>query len=146
MQIIYALFIGIFITFIFDFFIFLGMYLYYINFYNIELYFNIFFVDNQNILFFIISTIFYGFFTLFLDNKKIKFLFLFISFLVVLLVLVKDIGHFLGEKIFKQTEVTLQTKKYTFTGDIIYSGRTQIVFFDYDLERNININKKDLIR
>ena len=67
MQIIYALFIGIFITFIFDFFIFLGMYLYYINFYNIELYFNIFFVDNQNILFFAISTIFYGFFTLFLQ-------------------------------------------------------------------------------
>jgi hypothetical protein len=48
---------GAFFTFILDFFLFLGMKLNYIDKHNIDLYYNIFFADNQNIFI-------YGFFTL----------------------------------------------------------------------------------
>ncbi|MDY0117533.1 MAG: hypothetical protein RBR59_08155 [Sulfurimonadaceae bacterium] len=145
-QLLYALMIGMLVTFIFDFFLFLGIYLHYIKYYEVDLYFNILFVDNQNLLLFGLSTIFYGFMVLFLKSNKVKLIFLIVSFLLVSLALLKDYGYLLGEKIFKQSKVTLQEKKYTYKGDIIYSGRTQILFYDYDLQKNITINKKDLIR
>jgi len=48
-KLIQAFLAGIFFTFFLDFFIFLGILLHYINFYEIDLYYNILFADNQNI-------------------------------------------------------------------------------------------------
>ena len=50
-KLIQALLTGIFITFILDFFIFLGIKQNYIDFYEIDVYYNILFADHQNIFY-----------------------------------------------------------------------------------------------
>ena len=45
---------GVFFTFILDFFLFLGIFLNYIKYYEIDLYYNILFADHQNIYIYLI--------------------------------------------------------------------------------------------
>ena len=49
-KLVQAFLSGAFFTFFLDFFLFLGMKLNYIDYYKIDLYYNPFFADNQNIL------------------------------------------------------------------------------------------------
>ena len=50
----------------------------------------------------------------------------------------------LGKMLFMKSGVTLKDNKYTYNGDIYYDGKTQIIFFDTDVNKIIIINKKDL--
>lgn len=137
---------GIFFTFILDFFIFLGIKKNYIDFYEIDLYYNILFADHQNIILYTIFTILIGYLVIYLNNNKISVIALGLLFSLSGLTLLSPIGHSLGETILMQKNITLKDTKHLYHGDIYYDGRTKITFYDYELEKIILLNKKDLIK
>ncbi len=135
---------GIFFTFILDFFIFLGIKLHYIDFYEIDLYYNILFADNQNPLLYLISSIILGYITIYVDNNKLSAIVLGALFFIVSLTLIQPIGNYVGKMLLMTKNVTFKDHKFTFTGDVYYNGRDTITFYDYELEKIIFLKKKDL--
>lgn len=135
---------GLFITFILDFFLFLGIFLNYINFYNIDLYYNILFADNQNGYLFFSSTIILGYLAVYVKNYKIALIVVAVLFFMTLLTLFSSVGHALGEALFMKKNSTIETKNRVYIGDVLYDGRREITFFDYRLNKKIKISKKDL--
>jgi len=139
-----AFLVGALVTFIFDFFLFLGIKINYTDFYNIEVYFNTLFADNQNLLLFLLFTSLYGYLIIYSKNVKFIFLTLILSSLLSLATLTHTVGNFVAKTLFMQTDVTLEYKKRSYRGDIYYSGREKITFYDYKLEKMIQLNKKDI--
>ncbi|MCK9455089.1 hypothetical protein [Sulfurimonas sp.] len=135
---------GLFITFILDFFLFLGIFLNYINFYNIDLYYNILFADNQNGYLFFSSTIILGYLAVYVKNYKIALIVVAVLFFMTLLTLFSSVGHALGEALFMKKNSTIETKNRVYIGDVLYDGRREITLFDYRLNKKIKISKKDL--
>lgn len=145
-KLIQAFLTGIFFTFILDFFIFLGIKNNYIDFYEIDLYYNILFADNQNIYFFALSSVVIGFIFSYVNNTKLSFIVIGLLSVLSLSTLIPTIGHGLGEMMFMKKDVTYKNKKYVYRGDVYYNGRTKITFYDYELKKIIFLNKKDLIK
>jgi len=139
-----ALFTGMFFTFILDFFIILGVKLNYVDFYNIDVYYNILFADHQNIYIYSISTLILGFIVTYIDNYKLSISVIGGLSIVALLTLVPPIGHKVGETILMQKNITLKDNRHIYIGNIYYDGRDKITFYDIELEKIITLNKKDL--
>ena len=136
---------GIFFTFILDFFIFLGIKLNYIDFYNIDLYYNILFADHQNIYLYALFSLFIGFVVTYIDNNKMTAILLAILFSIASLTLIKPIGKSLGEAILMQKNITLYDTKHSYTGNSYYNGRKKITFYDYELKKVIILEKDRLL-
>jgi len=134
---------GIFFTFILDFFLFLGIHQNYIKLYDIDVYYNILFADNQNIYIFSTLSLFIGFTVIYVKNK-ITLPILIVMFFLVLLTLFEDIGNSVAKKILMKENVTIKWKKYTYNGDIYYNGREIITYYDYELKKIILLNKKEI--
>lgn len=139
-----ALFTGMFFTFILDFFLFLGIQQNYIDFYDIDLYYNILFADNQNIYLFAFFTMLIGFMVTYINNHKLSISVIAALSVIVALTLIPPIGNKVGEMMFMKKGVVLKNKRHTFVGDIYYEGRKKITFYDVELEKMIAIDKKDL--
>lgn len=145
-KLVQALFSGMFFTFILDFFLFLGIKLHYIDFYEIDLYYNILFADNQNIFIFTFFSILIGYLVIYIDSNKLKLIVIGSFFIISFSTLIPSIGHGLGEFLLLKKEQKLQNKKHTFIGDTYYNGRDTVVFYDYDLDKMIILQKKELIQ
>ena len=139
-----ALLTGMFFTFILDFFIFLGIKLNYIDFYEIDLYYNILFADNQCFLLYTLVSAVIGYIVIYVNNNKFSAIVLGVLFSLAALTLIAPIGHRLGEILFKEKNRTLQDERHTYTGDIYYNGRSKITFYDYNLKKIINLDKNRL--
>ncbi|WP_294962783.1 hypothetical protein [Sulfurimonas sp.] len=144
-KLIQAILTGIFFTFILDFFVFLGIKHNYIDFYEIDLYYNILFADHQNIYFFAITSLVIGFIFTYINNTRLSFIVIGLLSVVSLSTLIPTVGYSLGEKLLMKKNITYNDAKYTYVGDVYYDGRTQITFYDYSLEKTILL-KKDLIK
>ncbi|MCF6330716.1 MAG: hypothetical protein L3I99_04135 [Sulfurimonas sp.] len=140
-----ALLTGMLITFIVDFFIFLGIKQNYIDFYEIDLYYNILFADNQNFLIYFSVSIILGFIVIYVANKKLTLISLALVSIIGLSTLIESIGHDVGKMMFMKKNITYKDSKHTFYGDVYYDGRTTIHFYDNELQRMI-ILQKDLIK
>jgi len=136
-----AILTGIFFTFFMDFFIFLGIKVNYIDFFEIKEYYNILFADNQNIYIFSFFTILFGFVTIYLKSSYIKVGIVGIFFLLSLSTLIQDIGYRVGEFMFMKKDVVLKDKRHTFIGDIRYIARDRVIFYDYELKKQITLDK-----
>lgn len=143
-KLVQAILVGLLITLILDGFIFTGMLVNYINYYEIELFYKPFFANNQNIYIFLVVSMILGFIVTYINNDKFSAIFIGILFILSLSTLIEPIGNSLGKMLFMTKDVTLTDNKYTYNGNIYYDGKTQIIFFDTDVEKIIIINKKDL--
>jgi len=139
-----ALLVGLLLTLVLDGFIFIGMLVNYINYYEIELYYKPFFANNQNIYIFGLLSILLGSLVTYIKNDKLSAIIVSILFISSLSTLFHPVGNTLGKMLFMTKGITLKDNKYTYHGDIYYNGETQIVFFDTDVQKIIIINKKDL--
>jgi len=139
-----AILSGIFFTFILDFFIFLGIKLNYIDFYQIDVYYNILFADHQNIFIFTIFSFILGAVVIYIKSNKVSIILIGVMFLLTLSTLFQSVGHFVGEKMLMKKNTTLKDSRYTYVGNIYYNGRKTITFYDYELKKIILLNKKDL--
>ena len=142
-KIIQAFLSGIFFTFILDFFIILGIKINYIEYYNVHVYYNILFVDHQNPFLFLFFSIFIGYLVMYANTKTalvtIGFLFV-VSFST----LVPPVGKAIGEMLLMQKDVTIKTDKFSYHGDIYYSGRKTITLYDYELKKVIILDKNKI--
>jgi len=145
-KFIQAFLTGIFFTFIFDYFIFLGIKQNYIDFYKIDLYYNILFADHQNIYIYALISALIGFIYTYLNNIRISIIVIGFLSVISLSTLIPAIGHKLGEMLLMKKNVTYKDSKYTYNGDVYYEGRKKITFYDYELKKTILLNKKDLIK
>ena len=148
-KILLALLTGMLITFIVDFFLFLGVKLNYFDFYEIEIFYNVLFADNQNFLLYFVSSIVFGFIVIFISNnnffsqaKKISC----VLTIIAIAPLFSNIGESLGKMMFMTKDVTYNEIKHSFHGDVYYDGRRTIHFYDNELQRIIILQKKDLMR
>ena len=144
-KLIQALLSGMLATFIFDFFLFLGIKLHYIDHYEIPLYYNILFADNQNFYLYFGLSFLFGYIIIYLQNVKFKMILLLLAFVTSLTPLIEPIGYEVGAKMFMQKNTPLKNKKFTFKGDIYYIGREAIYFYDTELQKMITLQKKDLV-
>ncbi len=142
-KIVQALLVGMLVTFILDFFLFLGIFLNYINPLEIDLYYNILFADNQNIYIYTFFTLLFGYLVMYAKSFLSLSIISFFS-LLALLTLITPVGKFLGEKLLKQENIELKTAKFSYRGDILYIGRTKVTFYDYKLDKILNLTKKNL--
>lgn len=143
-KFIQALLSGVFFTFILDFFLFLGVKLHYIDRYEIDEYYNLLFADHQNLLIFAIVSVFIGFVTLY-SNIKIALGIVGSLFVLVFLTLIPAFGEKTGEFLLMQKGVTLQTKRFTYHGDILYVGRKETTFFDHELQKIVTLSNKKIV-
>ncbi|WP_304542850.1 hypothetical protein [Sulfurimonas microaerophilic] len=142
-KLLQALLSGMFFTFILDFFLFLGIKLNYIDYYEIDLYYNILFADNQSVILYFLLSLIIGYVTLYTNTKvalySVGFLFV-LSFLTLIAPIGKSVGTFLLAK----EDVTLQTSRFSYHGDILYNGREKVTFFDKELNKIIILNKNKI--
>ena len=101
-RLVQAFLSGIFFTFIYDFFIFLGIFENYIKKYDIDVYYNILFADHQNIFLFFTIVFIVGYLTTYIQNVKITASILALLFLISVSTLLPFIGESLGQSILMQ--------------------------------------------
>lgn len=135
---------GLFFTFILDFQFFLGIKLHYIDFYQIDTYYNILFADNQNIFYLIPLVIIIGFVTTYIENIKIPLIILGLLFAVTLLVYIPSVGERMGANMLQKENVRYHDGRFIYKGTLYYNGRHTVTLFDDDLQRLVTLNKKDL--
>ncbi len=143
-KVLQAFLSGIFFTFILDFFLFLGIKLHYIDFYEIDVYYNILFADHQCIILYALVSAFLGYMTTYYSKPKHTALVLASLFTAVLLTLIPPIGKAVGGALLIQKDQTLQDARYDYHGDIYYEGRESIYIYDDELQELINLSKKEL--
>ncbi len=141
-----ALLTGMFITFIIDYFIFLGVKINYFDFYEIDIFYNILFADNQNFFIFFGLSFLFGFIVIYIANKKLTILLISILTLISITPLFSNIGRSLGKMMFMKKNITYNETKYSFTGDVYYDGRTTIHFYDNELKKIIILKKDKLLK
>lgn len=135
---------GVFFTFFIDFFLFLGIKLNYIDVYEIDVYYNILFVDNQNIYIYLFLTLLFGYIITYLESIRIGLIVIGGLLFLSLSTIIPPIGHAMGSIILKSENIILQDSRHIYQGDIYYNGRKNITFYDSDLDKIIILNKKDL--
>jgi hypothetical protein len=139
-----ALLTGAFFTFILDFFLFLGIKLNYIDTHHIDVYYNILFADHQNIYLYAIFTIIIGYLVIYLSNR-FALVVVGLMFVASFSTLIPAVGKSVAQEILMQKGVTIQTKRFSYHGDIYYDGRKNITFYDYDLKKVIILPKNKII-
>jgi hypothetical protein len=136
-----ALLSGMFFTFILDFFLFLGIKFHYIDYYEIDLYYNILFADHQSLWIFLFFTVVIGYVTLY-TNIKLALIVVGSLFVLSFSTLISPIGKAVGTYILSKEDVVLQTSRFSYHGNIIYDGRKKITFYDTDLQKIITLDKE----
>jgi hypothetical protein len=136
-----ALLSGMFFTFILDFFLFLGIKFHYIDYYEIDLYYNILFADHQSLWIFLFFTVVIGYVTLY-TNIKLALIVVGSLFVLSFSTLISPIGKAVGAYILSKEDVVLQTSRFSYHGNIIYDGRKKITFYDTDLQKIITLDKE----
>ena len=136
-----SFFMGFIFISILDFLYFIGLKLNYFDFYKIDVYFNVLFVDNQN--FYILAPL-AGVVGYMLMYSKLAKQFLKIYVIIILLsatTLYKPIGQSLGEIVFLKDNQRFKFGSTTFSGAALYEGRTNIYIYRKDLTKTIKLDK-----
>ena len=143
-KIVQALLSGMFFTFLLDFFIFLGIFQNYIREYKIDLYYNILFADNQSIILFLLLTVILGYITIYKSTKSSLIIISILS-IISLSTLITPVGNYLGKVVLMKENVKINMQRFSYRGDILYDGRETIIFYDYQLEKILNLDKNKIV-
>ncbi|MEA2110835.1 MAG: hypothetical protein U9P71_02180 [Campylobacterota bacterium] len=140
-----ALLAGVFFTFILDFFLFLSFKLHYIDLYEIDVYYNILFADNQNIFIYLMLTFILGYLVIYFEDMKIVASILGLLFLTVLtLNFIPSLGQYVAKSVLMKKGQRIFDGKHIYKGDIYYNDRDKIYMYDIEIQKLITINKKDI--
>lgn len=143
-KVVQALLSGMFIAFILDFFLFLGIFENYIKMYEINLYYNILFADNQNLILYMLFSIALGYIALYV-RTKIALSVIGVLSLLALFTLLPPVGNALGEMVLEQKNVQINMGKFSYRGDMLYNGRKIVTFYDYELKKVLKLDKTKII-
>ncbi len=139
-----SFFIGITFVSLIDFLYFIGIKLNYFNFYNINVYFNAIFIDNQNFYLIIPSFFIVGYLVLYCKFSKFFTRIYMIVIILAFATIYEPIGHYFGKLQFMKENQSFQVGDIKFKGDLLYKGRKYIYIYRKDISKSIKILKKDL--
>jgi len=134
---------GLFFTFMLDCLLYLGIYTNYLGHYNIKEYFNIFFIDNQNPIYFFSVSLFFMITFLFsgVISKIFHYIYLILLITVLAFSLYKPYAMKLGEYIFTKKDKILTIKDKKIYGNVVYENRKEIFFQKSEDGILINLEK-----
>jgi len=143
-RFIQALLSGLFFTLVYDFLLYIAIWIHYIKPQEIETFFNPFFWDNQNSIILVSSVVFLtliiGYSSKIIQNTLLT--------LCLLIVFGADLyapfGYYLGKILLEKQTQTLKDNRYTYHGNIIFNGRKSIYFYDTDVNQTFEIEKKNI--
>ncbi|MDF1877428.1 hypothetical protein JHD47_06320 [Sulfurimonas sp. SAG-AH-194-L11] len=135
---------GMLITFILDFFLFLGIFENYIKAKEIDVYYNILFADHQSLIIFLFFTLILGYITLYKGTKLTLIVIGSLS-IITLSTLITPIGSSFGEALLMKSNVEIHMSKYSYRGDILYNGRDTLTFYDYNFKKVLHLDKNKII-
>ncbi len=144
-KVISSFLLGLIFVLLLDFLLFIGIKINYIDIYNIKVYYNPLFVDNQPYIVLFVLSIIFGYF---ISSKKRLKLFAYIYIVLIFLSLstfYKPIGKNLGELLFKRDSLSFKVGKTAFNGDLLYRGRRYTYIFRKDIDKMIKLPNNDLL-
>lgn len=144
-KIVNSFFLGLVFVLLLDFLLFAGIKINYIDFYNINVYYNTLFVDNQSYILLFILSLLFGYL---ISNKKSARVFAYIYILLIFVSLssfFNPIGKTLGKILFQKENLSFRVGKTTFEGDLLYKGRKYTYIYRKDINKVIKLSNKDLL-
>ncbi len=144
LEIVTSFLFGFILVSLLDFLLFIGLKINYFNTYNIGEYFNVIFVDNQNVWLIVALSFLFGY--LMLYSKLSKF---FDTFYIILLILFastlyEPIGKRVGEEIFREKNKIFEVSGTKFRGDLLYEGRNYYYIKRDEIKSAIRLSKEDV--
>lgn len=139
MKIVSSFLFGLMLILPLDFLIFIGLKKHYFDFYKIDIYFNIYFFDNQPFLYIALISLVFGFLLLYTPLRKPLQILYIIALIATFSTLFEPIGKPLGDKIFRQNNLSCRLGKQTFTADLLYKGRQNYYFKREGIKNSIKI-------
>lgn len=127
-----------------DFLFFIGLKKNYFDFYNIDIYFNIYFIDNQPFLYIAIASLVLGFLILYTPLRKALEIIYVIVLLLCFSMLFKSVAREIGEDIFVQKSITCKLGSQEFKADLLYEGRKNYFLKRENISKTIKIPKNEL--
>lgn len=134
-----ALLTGLLIVFVMDFLFFLGLQLHYLDSQGIKVYYNTLFADNQNPFVFFPLVFLTAWISNYWSYRKSALSLLGMLFLIALSPLLPSVGLYTGDALFRQKNITISVPPHVYKGDVIYTDRNQLYFYDTDLKRIITL-------
>ncbi len=139
-----SLFIGLAFVSLLDFLYFIGIKLNYFNFYKIDVYFNVIFIDNQNFYVLIPSLFIVGYLVLYGRFSKFFMRIYIVCAILSISSLYEPIGQYFAKKEFMRENQTFQVGTIKFNGDLLYNGRKYTYIYRKDLSKTIKILNNDV--
>lgn len=126
-----------------SFFFFIGIKLYYIDFYEITVYYNVLFVDNISWIAYWAFGLFMGFLFM-LPSKKIAGTVLVVATLASWSLFVPSVAKDIAHDMFAKENYHIKKEPYTYSGLLLYEGRKNLYLFGDESQRTM-IFQKDTI-
>ena len=145
-KIINSFFLGLIFVLLLDFLIFIGIKINYIDFYNIKVYYNVLFVDNQSYILLFVLSAFFGYL---ISNKNSTRVFAYIYILLIfvtLSTLYTPVGKSLGELLFQKDNLSFKVGKISFKGNLLYRGRKYTYIYRKDINKVIKLSNSELLQ
>ena len=137
--------IGFIFVSILDFLYFIGLKLNYFDFYDINIYFNVLFFDNQNFYILPFVTLIVGYLSMYSKFTKF-FMKVYIGVIVLSgVTLYAPVGKYLGELLFLKKNQSYKLGSTAFHGATLYEGRENIYIYRDKLSKTIKLLKKDVV-
>ncbi len=127
-----------------DFLLFIGLKISYFDAYNITEYFNVIFIDNQNLILFVSLSLLFGYLMLYSRLSKFFDTFYIILLIVFASIFYKPVGKFVGEKLFMEKNKIFKIGDTRFRGDILYVGRNYYYIKREGIKSAIRLSKEEL--
>lgn len=140
-RILGSFFMGFIFISILDFLYFIGLKLNYFDFYKIDVYFNVLFVDNQNFYLLLPLSFVVGYMLMYSKLAKQLLKIYVIIIILSAITLYEPIGKSLGETVFLKDNQRFKFGSTTFSGATLYEGRTDIYIYRKDLVKTVKLDK-----
>ena len=139
-----ALIFGSIFILLLDFLLFVGLKINYFDFYGIDEYFNVIFVDNQPYILLFILSIAFGYSMLYLRGSKIFDRIYIILILLFATTFYQPVAMRVGNFLFAKKNQNLQVLDTNVTMDILYKGRQSIYLKKPNLSRAVKYRYSEI--
>ena len=143
-RILGSLFMGLIFVSILDFLYFIGLKLNYFDFYKIDVYFNVLFVDNQNFYILLPLSFAIGYLLMYSPFVKVFMKIYIATILLFVTTIYEPIGKTLGESVFLKENQRYKLGSTTFSGATLYEGRDSIYIYRKEISKTIKLSIEEV--
>lgn len=127
-----------------DFLFFIGLKRHYFDFHKIDVYFNIYFIDNQPFLYIAIASLIFGFLILHSPLRKLLEVLYIVALAFSFAMLFEPIAGEIGSDLFMKENLTCKLGSQEFKANLLYEGRNNYFLKRENISKTIKIPKNKL--